>query len=182
MNKHIEKEYKMLLTKNEYLTLRALYPNAISIPQTNTYYDTVAQTLKKQQCALRIREKNGTFLLTLKHRKGKNLYEHESKIDQNRPEVFLKTDIQKLLEQFHVTTQLKPIANFITHRTSIDFEHAQLCIDFNQFAHYEDYEVEYEYKLEHDGRKIFKSILAKANIHFSPNDQPKIARALKKCA
>ena len=41
MNKHVEKEYKMLVNKEQFDKLCSLYENLNFITQTNTYYDTV---------------------------------------------------------------------------------------------------------------------------------------------
>ena len=44
MNKHVEKEYKMLVNKEQFDKLCSLYENLNFITQTNTYYDTVSYT------------------------------------------------------------------------------------------------------------------------------------------
>ena len=40
MINHLETEYKLLVTKEQFECLSALYPNKTFIPQCNTYYDT----------------------------------------------------------------------------------------------------------------------------------------------
>ena len=68
MNKHVEKEYKMLVNKEQFDKLCSLYENLNFITQTNTYYDTVNGDIQKKKGAMRIRERNGRFLFTLKMR------------------------------------------------------------------------------------------------------------------
>lgn len=68
MNKHVEKEYKMLVSKEQFDKLCGLYENLNFITQTNTYYDTVNGDIQKKKGAMRIRERNGRFLFTLKMR------------------------------------------------------------------------------------------------------------------
>ena len=68
MNKHVEKEYKMLVSKEQFDKLCSLYENLNFITQTNTYYDTVNGDIQKKKGAMRIRERNGRFLFTLKMR------------------------------------------------------------------------------------------------------------------
>ena len=55
MNKHVEKEYKMLVSKEQFDKLCSLYENLNFITQTNTYYDTVNGDIQKKKGAMRIR-------------------------------------------------------------------------------------------------------------------------------
>ena len=63
MNKHVEKEYKMLVNKEQFDKLCSLYENLNFITQTNTYYDTVNGDIQKKKGAMRIRERNGRRIL-----------------------------------------------------------------------------------------------------------------------
>ena len=49
MNKHVEKEYKMLVNKEQFDKLCSLYENLNFITQTNTYYDTVNGDIQKRR-------------------------------------------------------------------------------------------------------------------------------------
>src|SRR5699024_6280641 len=67
MGQEIEIEYKNLLTKQEFNHL--LHHFSFPQPgkkQTNYYFETKNFTLKENRSALRIREKDGNYQLTLK--------------------------------------------------------------------------------------------------------------------
>ena len=59
-------------------------------------------------------------------------------------------------------------------------EFAELCFDINYYNDMVDYEIEYEYKVEHDGYAIFNDILKKVNLKYTSNCKSKIQRALNK--
>ena len=66
MINNIEVEYKILVSKEIFNKLSDLYPNKTFNKQVNTYYDTKNNTLREMYCGMRIREKDGKFLITLK--------------------------------------------------------------------------------------------------------------------
>ncbi|WP_212685903.1 CYTH domain-containing protein, partial [Salmonella enterica] len=67
MAQEIEIEFKNLLTEEEYLKLLSNLPfPKYSQTQTNYYFETEDFSLKAHGSALRIREKNGNYTLTLK--------------------------------------------------------------------------------------------------------------------
>src|SRR5690625_3099304 len=73
MAQEIEIEYKVLLTKKEFEKIASSLPfSANSVTQVNHYFETNQFNFKKQQSALRIREKNNKYTLTLKqpHEEG----------------------------------------------------------------------------------------------------------------
>src|SRR5699024_2293642 len=67
MSQEIEIEYKNLLTKQEFDYLLGHFPfPQNSQKQTNFYFETENFSLKENGAALRIREKDGHYRLTLK--------------------------------------------------------------------------------------------------------------------
>ena len=60
----------------------------------------------------------------------------------------------------------------------IDTGQAELCFDYNEYGDNSDYEIEYEYKTEHDGKNKFNEILLEIGLHYEKNCSSKIARAL----
>ena len=68
MDQHIEIEYKNLLTKQDFERLVQFFKIESNqfFTQQNHYFDTTDFRLKKSGSALRIREKNETYELTLK--------------------------------------------------------------------------------------------------------------------
>ncbi|HLQ41132.1 MAG TPA: CYTH domain-containing protein, partial [Tetragenococcus sp.] len=73
LEQNFEIEFKNLLTKNEYLAILAKeFPDASdkknghAIHQSNYYFDTINQDLKKQHSALRVRVTDSYNEMTLK--------------------------------------------------------------------------------------------------------------------
>ena len=63
---HLEIEFKTLLTKEEYDSLRDFFKEQPPIRQTNHYIDTPDQAIRNHQMALRIRTLADRAELTLK--------------------------------------------------------------------------------------------------------------------
>ena len=57
-------------------------------------------------------------------------------------------------------------------------EFAELCFDINYYNDKIDYEIEYEYKANHDGFTLFNSILSSIDLPYTKNCKSKIQRAL----
>ena len=63
MNENLEIEYKVLLTKEQFEKLVSQYDDVKFIRQVNTYYDTKDLQIRKNYGSIRIREKEGQFIL-----------------------------------------------------------------------------------------------------------------------
>ncbi len=87
MINHLETEYKLLVTKEQFDSLSALYPDKTFIPQYNTYYDTKDMQLRQLKCAMRIREKENKFLFTLKTPDPDGHLEHECFVNENSAKI-----------------------------------------------------------------------------------------------
>lgn len=179
MNKNIEKEYKLLVTKEQFERLLSYYPDAVFKEQTNTYYDTEDHAIQKKQGAMRIREKNGTFLFTLKMHSDRGLLEYEKRVEENSIRALEDPQIKDLLSSYDIQGDLKAITFLTTKRAMIDTGYAELCFDENHYHGYCDYEIEYEYKKEHDGLSAFQKILAPLHIRYKQNCKSKIQRAIE---
>lgn len=180
MNKHIEKEYKVLLSEDQFKKLCALYKNLNFVTQVNTYYDTQNHTVQNKKGAMRIREKNGTYIFTLKmHQDGLDgLCECECMVSENSVNAFQQADIRKLLEEYNIYGAIVSLTTLTTKRAVIDLKDAELCFDISTYSGYTDYEIEYEYKREHDGLSVFQEILNHIHVTYISNCQSKIQRAL----
>ena len=84
MKMNIEKEYKILVTKAQFFTLLQQYPNAAFHKQINTYYDTVDGRIRQHCGAMRIRQKQNTYLFTLKLPAQEGLREYEMPVATNK--------------------------------------------------------------------------------------------------
>lgn len=178
MKKNIEKEYKILVTKKQFELLLARYPNAQFQKQVNTYYDSEDRMIQHHHGAMRIREVQNQFLFTLKMHTDRGLMEYEMFVAQNDVSVFDTTEIKNLLLSFGFTKPIVPLTTLTTYRAMIDTGNAELCFDYSEYGTQKDYEIEYEYKKEHDGRTAFNHILAHANLKYEKNCISKIQRAL----
>ena len=91
MNQHIEIEFKNLLTKEAFERISQFFQidSSTFVSQQNHYFDTSHFDLKKQNSALRIREKQETFELTLKQPAAEGLLESNQMILKKEAEAFL---------------------------------------------------------------------------------------------
>lgn len=178
MNKNIEKEYKILVTEEQFYSLLSRYPKASFVEQINTYYDTENMDICKAHGAMRIRQIGSSFLFTLKMISKDGLLEYEQEVKENSVSVFKHKEIQELLSSYQLLGEVKELTTLTTQRAMIKTEVAELCFDKSSYHGISDYEIEYEYKKEHDGRTIFNTLLAEVGLHYEENCSSKIQRAL----
>ena len=121
MNKHVEKEYKMLVSKEQFDKLCSLYENLNFITQTNTYYDTVNGDIQKKKGAMRIRERNGRFLFTLKMRQENldGLCECECEVSENSVHALQSEEIVQLLHEYQIEAAIIPLTTLVTKRAVV---------------------------------------------------------------
>lgn len=177
MKNGIEKELKILVNKQNFYKLCSFYPDLEFIKQENTYYDTIHDDIAKKFGAMRIRHKNGVYIFTLKMFKNQHLFEHECNVSCNDPHVFESLEIQQLLKKYDIHGPFQRITSTITKRAMIITDNAELCFDINEYSNVIDYEIEYEYKQDHDGIKEFNKILELIQIKYEHNCDSKIKRA-----
>ncbi|WP_243833759.1 CYTH domain-containing protein [Breznakia blatticola] len=178
MKTHIEKEYKILVTKEQFDQLITNYPEIDFITQTNYYYDNKNYEIMKQKGAMRIRESAGTNLFTLKEIKGDDLIEYEQMVDTVDASVFEDKQIQKVLNKYHLEGPFELVATLTTKRAMYVGDGYELCFDISTYGDVTDYEIEYEYTQAHDGLTNFNEILAKVGLTYTSNAPAKIVRAL----
>lgn len=142
MKLNLEIEFKTLLNEQEYNALRSALPFSIPKKQTNVYYDTPDESLFKQGIMCRTRETD-SIEFTLKVPQSNGVLEHE--IDLSDRIKLCNETISNLLELYCVDCNLlRPVASSITIRQEYQDEFGTWCLDFTQFDHGSDYEVEYE--------------------------------------
>ena len=84
MYDNIERELKLLINEQTYKSIMNSYDFHKSIIQTNTYFDTEKQDVKKQHRAVRIRTIEDKKIFTLKIKKDEYThYEFEKEIFTN---------------------------------------------------------------------------------------------------
>jgi len=172
MAQEIEIEYKNLLTEKEFNHLLYHLPFPLSgETQTNYYFETKDFALKSHKSALRIREKNGAYRLTLKEPRKVGLLETHDNLTKQEADAMIK-------EQFNfnneVSEQLKKLdisfedlvyyGRLKTVRRETNYEGALLVLDYSTYNGTADYELELEARSQQTGKEIFVTVLNKYNI------------------
>lgn len=178
MKENIELEYKILVTKEQFDELLKNFPSLTFIEQSNTYYDTLDNQIQTRRGSMRIRKK-GNCTFTLKMPSVHGLMEYECPVEDVSLASLQKEEIKQLLNKNGIVGELKELTTLVTQRAIYETEYAELCFDISTYNGITDYELEYEYKKEHDGLKVFNEILSKAGLVYSRNCTSKCRRALR---
>lgn len=181
MQKSVEVEFKTLLSKEEYERLMEQFKGNRMDLQTNHYFDTSRFSLKALDASLRVRERE-SLELTLKRKKGyiiqefnlpitKEIFE-EIKTTGVLPEGELKNEVNNLIGE-------QKINNFLslsTLRMFFSYNNGILFIDKSHYLGITDYELEYEAKSYHAGKKEFVQIINELGIQYRKSEK-KVKRA-----
>lgn len=183
MEKNKELEYKILLNQQQFLQMNAAFPKAKTYTQTN-YYLT-SEEMTKCFYSGRVREKEGTYEMTVKKPFGAiGHMEHNLMISR---EDFLKikngemidNDITRMLkaEGFDLT-QIKQAYSLKTIRHDIPLRYGMLSLDENFYLDRHDYEMEFEINDEEQGPAQFQELLTRFDLTYTGNAPSKIKRVL----
>lgn len=189
MAQEIEIEFKNILTKAEYDLLLDAYPFPHDgVEQTNYYFETVGLHLKDKGAALRIRKKNGKFILTLKEPYGDGLLETHDELTAEEAASWLngkpidKENVSKQLEKMAIrTADLKYYGSLATERRELVDGNVLLVLDRSEYNGQEDYELELEAQRFDQGEKRFNEILESHQIgkRRTPNKIERFFMSLK---
>lgn len=172
MEQEIEIEFKNLLTPDEFFRLS----NKLSLTkesftsQINHYFDTNDFSLKQHKSALRIREKNGSYMLTLKQPHEDGLLESHQQLTEDEFKSMMDSGlvsgpIHALLSDIGVKTEnIHYLGTLATNRAELPYRNGLLVLDENQYLSITDYELEYEAKEKVEGFNEFQSLLKKYEI------------------
>lgn len=179
MSEPVEKEYKILLTPQEYEVLQKSYDYPTTIDQTNQYYDTPDGVIAALPGALRIRKKDGKNIFTLKVKIGDDShYEFEKEVDTDNPANITDPEVLEWMERFGIDPSRLEKSYFVhTIRQIFNNGLAEVALDANDFGSFQDYEMEYEYRKDHDGLTVFNELLKPAGLVYEKNCPSKLARA-----
>lgn len=168
MSQNIEIEFKNMLTKEEYerLLLEFSIDKQQIFTQENHYFDTPNFSLKKQESALRIREKQGSYEMTLKQPAKVGLLETNQTLNKEEASQAIQTGklpagiIQHRLEKNDIPFScIEYFGSLVTKRVEITYKKGLLVLDYSSYLNQEDYEVEYEVDHYHEGHKTFQELL-----------------------
>lgn len=174
MNQEIEIEYKNLLTKQEFDRLTVFFgftKDAFNL-QENHYFDTQDFQLKASNAALRIRFKNGNYVLTLKEPAEIGLLETHQQLNKEEAEGLLFSNerlregtITKQLQNLGVKSDdLRFFGTLSTARAEKKTDDGLIVLDHSRYLNKEDYEIEVEVTNAEEGFRSFQKLLASHQI------------------
>ena len=185
MSNAIEIEAKVLVSKDEYRLLTKEFASNPRYVQTNYYIDTEDRALAKDGIALRIREKEGQYELTLKTPLSQGLLEKNVPITMNQfvalrdDDEFPETDLKRFLLMLDFDVKaLRILTSLSTERIDVEYEGGLLSIDRNSYSGIVDYEVEFEYNNMDDAEKILGKLLESKGIKPVFSQRSKSRRAM----
>lgn len=172
MTQEIEIEYKNLLTEEEFTRVLSQYPfPERAATQTNYYFETDDFSLKQKGCALRIREKNGKFVLTLKEPHASGLLETHDPLTKQEADNWLhgtiipKDNVMGQLNTMHIPIdKIVYYGKLTTSRREVEYDQALLVLDHSMYNDTSDYELEVEAPTEATGMAVFENVLQQNNI------------------
>lgn len=186
MQENLEIEIKALINKEDFDKLCS-YFNITEIhffKQTNHYFDTVEQEILHQKSALRIREVDNKYILTLKRKEQDEVIEYEQEISKDEFELYknnkkgfncyLKSELIKMKID---DSEIIYLTSLTTKRAVIKYLDGELFFDINYYSDNCDYEIEYETYSYDYGVKVIKELFNKLGIKFIVNPISKRARA-----
>lgn len=178
---HLEIEFKTLLTKEEYDSLKDFFKEQPPIRQTNHYIDTPDQAIRNHQMALRIRTLADRAELTLKVPQEAGNFEYNQALTFDQVEDFLS---KKKLPQGEIASFLTdlgiPLAaldvwgSLETERREKRIPKGLLAFDRSRYNSIEDYELEMEVDAASD-ETYFHEFLKEKQIEYKPA-KSKVAR------
>lgn len=171
MSENIEIEFKNLLSESEFKALLNRFAVAESdlFYQANHYYDTSDYKLKSRSSALRIREKSGTFELTLKEPTEDNI----GLLETNQTLNSLPSSLDEITEGAVINrisaasislSELKTFGTLATYRTEFPYKSGLLVLDKSEYLGVTDYEIEFEVPEFNQGAIEFKELLEDVGI------------------
>jgi len=174
LQRNTEREYKCLVSSDEYWRLVDYYQNDYRLrTQVNQYYCDQQRRLTAYQAVLRLRNYPDSSVLTFKIKEGEDLIEYE------KPEAFLTDpEFLDLLAKYQIFPPFEEIGSLTTFRRLIDLPQAELCLDENHYSGIIDYEIEYELTTPVEDLASFVALLKKVDIVYQPNSLSKYQRLL----
>ena len=181
MNQHIEIEFKNMLAKEEFYQLMQRFniEQDEFVVQKNHYFDTATFDLKKHTSALRIREKQTTYEMTLKqplaNREG--LLETNCHLDPHTAHQMINeggipdSKIAEKIKNLKIDPQsIRYFGTLTTQRVEVPYKNGLLVLDHSTYFQIEDFEVEFEVHDYEQGKREFDELLVEAGIPVRPTD------------
>lgn len=180
MGQELEIEFKNMLTLEDYELIKQCYfKQSEPFKQTNYYIDTNNHDIMSQKMALRIREKNHNYEMTLKVPQEVGLLEYNEIVEdipkqgERLNKQYLPENITEILNKFNIPlNDLRQLGDLTTYRLEKDIGTGLLVLDHSIYLGIEDYELEFEVKDYDKGEIAFNKILNDLNIERNiPNNK-----------
>ncbi len=169
MSEQKEIEFKNLLTESEFIRLLTTFNihETDFHQQTNYYFETENFSLKALQMALRVRQKNDQYELTLKQPALDQigLLETNQPITSEQAMSFINHCEVPSGEVAGKLQTISPSMNFTcfgkldTERAEIEYQNGILVFDKSRYLNSEDFELEYEVSDFDKGKATFEALL-----------------------
>ncbi|WP_077617321.1 CYTH domain-containing protein [Bacillus sinesaloumensis] len=179
MVQELEIEFKNILEEEEYHRLLSVFSidEDKQVVQENYYFDTPQFSLKDNGAALRIREKKGTYILTLKQPVERGLLEtHQPLTEQEAKHMLnggpiVEGDIKTILNNLMIDPMdITYFGSLKTLRAEVEYKEGLLVLDKSYYLNQVDYEVEYEVTDEEIGKQLFIELLKQYHIPIRKTD------------
>jgi uncharacterized protein YjbK len=179
MSQELEIEFKNILEEEEYRQLLSAFSISEDkkVIQENFYFDTPKFSLKDVGAALRIREKNGIYTLTLKQPVKRGLLETHQVLSKEEAEQMLnggniiEGEVISILKGLSIeTSDVRFFGSLKTKRAEVEYKNGLLVLDKSYYLNQIDFEVEYEVTDEVSGKEVFKELLQQYKIPIRKTD------------
>jgi len=179
MSQELEIEFKNILEEDEYRQLLSAFSISEDkkVIQENFYFDTPEFSLKDVGAALRIREKNGIYTLTLKQPVARGLLETHQVLSKEEAEQMLnggniiEGEVVSILKGLSIeTSDVRFFGSLKTKRAEVEYKNGLLVLDKSYYLNQIDFEVEYEVTDEVSGKEVFKELLQQYKIPIRKTD------------
>src|SRR5699024_3717443 len=183
MSQEIEIEFKTMLREDEFIQLRNTLPfPEQAVIQINHYFETAHFALKDKKAALRIREKEGRYTLTLKEPHELGLLETHDTLSSRDAHEWLQnravpqTHTRKQLQQLGINeSDLRYYGALTTERYELHEASIDYMLDKSIYHGIIDYELEIEASSKEAGIQALHKLLDETKIVERKADA-KIAR------
>ncbi|MGU3932146.1 CYTH domain-containing protein [Listeria monocytogenes] len=184
MVKELEIEFRNLLTKEEYDTLIESFrvKEEDFFEQTNYYFDTANFGLKERHSALRIRQLDTQYQLTLKTPEARGLMETTQILGEDQASAIISGanipvgPVRDTLKELGINHEdLQIFGSLKTIRAEKDYKKGLLVFDKNFYGSISDFDLEYEVSDYDKGKEVFDKLLKEYQITNQPAEN-KVAR------
>ncbi|EAE9327835.1 CYTH domain-containing protein [Listeria monocytogenes] len=184
MVKELEIEFRNLLTKEEYDTLIESFrvKEEDFFEQANYYLDTANFGLKERHSALRIRQLETQYQLTLKTPEARGLMETTQILGEDQASAIISGanipvgPVRDTLKELGINHEdLQVFGSLKTIRAEKDYKKGLLVFDKNFYGSISDFDLEYEVSDYDKGKEVFDKLLKEYQITNQPAKN-KVAR------